>query len=94
MQLFTGGHENVKGTVSRDLRPSVFSLNGTPGSPDLRGFEYRFEFSDKSDSIRLRKSTPRNAAQRGVETKFFLLSDRIEFLREFASIFKTMHFSP
>jgi hypothetical protein len=42
-------YSRLKGTLSRDFRPSVFcSLNGTPGSPDswmgYSGFEYRFEF--------------------------------------------------
>jgi hypothetical protein len=27
----------IQGTVLRDFRPSFFSFNGTPGSPDSRG---------------------------------------------------------
>jgi hypothetical protein len=45
-------HISFKGTVSRDFGPSVFSLNGTPGSPDPWAkavYRYRFELAEKLD---------------------------------------------
>jgi hypothetical protein len=41
--------EYLIGTVSRDFRPSVFSLNCTPDSWGINGFAYRFEFAEIFD---------------------------------------------
>jgi hypothetical protein len=61
-----------KGTVSRDFRPSVLSLNGTPGGPDSWAKAVlNFDSKSQRNSIRFEVENPLRAMPHSVESIFF-----------------------